>query len=131
MPATPLPLALGGFDPLQSAGPALVWTVVLVFVFLECAVIIGLFLPGDSMLLTAGIIFASHETGHTQVWALVVATMLAAIAGNQVGYVIGTRTDEASASNPSRAPFAAAARTRSTSATASGREVGRAHGLSR
>lgn len=92
MPATPLPLALGGFDPLQSAGPALVWTVVLVFVFLECAVIIGLFLPGDSMLLTAGIIFASHETGHTQVWALVVATMLAAIAGNQVGYVIGTRT---------------------------------------
>ncbi|SUA48490.1 SNARE associated Golgi protein [Nocardia africana] len=92
MPATPLPLALGGFDPLQSAGPALVWTVVLVFVFLECAVIIGLFLPGDSMLLTAGIIFASHETGHTQVWALVVATMVAAIAGNQVGYVIGTRT---------------------------------------
>ena len=89
---SPLPLALGGFDPLHSAGPALVWTVVLVFVFLECAVIIGLFLPGDSMLLTAGIIFASHQTGHVQIWGLVIGTMVAAIAGNQVGYVIGSRT---------------------------------------
>ncbi|MFF0493810.1 DedA family protein [Nocardia sp. NPDC003482] len=88
----PLPLALGELDSLQSAGPVLVWTVVLVFVFLECALIIGLFLPGDSMLLTAGIVLASHATGHTQVWALAVATMVAAIAGNQVGYVIGHRT---------------------------------------
>ncbi|BCK59027.1 DedA family protein [Nocardia wallacei] len=92
MPTTPLPLALGGFDPLQSAGPALVWTVVLVFVFLECALIIGLFLPGDSMLLTAGIVLASHAGGHAQVWGLAVGTMVAAIAGNQVGYVIGNRT---------------------------------------
>ncbi len=92
MPTTPLPLALGGLDPLQSAGPALVWTVVLVFVFLECALIIGLFLPGDSMLLTAGIVLASHETGHAQVWGLAIATMIAAIAGNQVGYVVGHRT---------------------------------------
>ncbi|MFF3574161.1 DedA family protein [Nocardia jiangxiensis] len=79
-------------EPLDSAGPLLVWTVVLIFVFLECALIIGLFLPGDSMLLTAGIVLASHETGGTQVWALAVGTMIAAIAGNQVGYVIGHRT---------------------------------------
>ncbi|WP_416382301.1 DedA family protein [Nocardia transvalensis] len=92
MSTTPLPLALGGLDPLQSAGPALVWTVVIVFVFLECALIIGLFLPGDSMLLTAGIVLASHATGHAQIWGLAVATMVAAIAGNQVGYVIGNRT---------------------------------------
>ncbi len=79
-------------EPLDSAGPLLVWTVVLIFVFLECALIIGLFLPGDSMLLTAGIVLASHETGSTQVWGLAVGTMIAAIAGNQVGYVIGHRT---------------------------------------
>lgn len=79
-------------EPLDSAGPLLVWTVVLVFVFLECALIIGLFLPGDSMLLTAGIVLASHETGSTQVWGLAVGTMIAAVAGNQVGYVIGHRT---------------------------------------
>ncbi|MFE7796871.1 DedA family protein [Nocardia sp. NPDC057440] len=87
-----LPLAVGNFDPLTSAGPALVWTVVLIFVFIECAVIIGLFLPGDSMLITAGIVMAGHASGETQVWALSVGTMLAAIAGNQVGYVIGHRT---------------------------------------
>ncbi|GAA5045192.1 DedA family protein [Nocardia callitridis] len=85
-------LAMGNFDPLMSAGPALVWTVVLTFVFLECAVILGLFLPGDSMLITAGIVMASHASGEKHVWALAVGTMIAAIAGNQVGYVIGSRT---------------------------------------
>ncbi|MFJ2839691.1 MULTISPECIES: DedA family protein [Nocardia] len=92
MTAVPSTLALGSFEPLISAGPAVVWTVVLVFVFLECAFIIGLFLPGDSMLITAGIVMASHANGEAQVWALSVGTMVAAIAGNQVGYVVGQRT---------------------------------------
>ncbi len=82
---------MGSFDPLLSAGPALVWTVVLTFVFLECAVILGLFLPGDSMLITAGIVMASHASGEAHVWALSLGAMVAAIAGNQVGYVIGHR----------------------------------------
>ncbi|MEU7766812.1 DedA family protein [Nocardia sp. NPDC049190] len=83
---------MGSFDPLLSAGPALVWTVVLTFVFLECAVILGLFLPGDSMLITAGIVMASHASGEAHVWALSVGAMVAAVAGNQVGYAIGHRT---------------------------------------
>ncbi|BDT93669.1 membrane protein [Nocardia sputorum] len=83
---------MGSFDPLLSAGPALVWTVVLTFVFLECAVILGLFLPGDSMLITAGIVMASHASGEAHVWALSLGAMVAAIAGNQAGYVIGRRT---------------------------------------
>ncbi|MEV4129678.1 DedA family protein [Nocardia sp. NPDC049707] len=87
-----MPLAVGSFDPLTSAGPALVWTVVLTFVFLECALIIGLFLPGDSMLITAGIVMAANATGEAHVWVLSIGAMLAAIAGNQVGYVIGHRT---------------------------------------
>ncbi len=87
-----LPLAVGSFDPLLSAGPALVWTVVLTFVFLECAIVLGLFLPGDSMLITAGIVMASNASDERHVWALSLGTMVAAIAGNQVGYVIGQRT---------------------------------------
>lgn len=87
-----MPLAVGNFDSLTSAGPTLVWVVVLTFVFLECAVILGLFLPGDSMLITAGIVMASHATGEAQVWALSLGAMIAAVAGNQVGYVIGQRT---------------------------------------
>ncbi|MET7770819.1 DedA family protein [Nocardia sp. NPDC005366] len=92
MSTASLPLAVGKFDPLISAGPALVWAVVLTFVFLECALIVGLFLPGDSMLITAGIVMASHATGETQVWVLSIGAMLAAISGNQVGYVVGQRT---------------------------------------
>ncbi|HLS77993.1 MAG TPA: DedA family protein [Nocardia sp.] len=84
--------ASSGMSFLESAGPALVWTVVLSFVFLECAVIVGLFLPGDSMLLTAGVVMAGHEMGERQIWALAVGAMVAAVAGNQVGYVIGQRT---------------------------------------
>lgn len=83
---------MGSFEPLLSAGPALVWTVVLTFVFLECAFIIGLFLPGDSMLLTAGVVMASHSTGEAQVWLLSVGAMVAAVVGNQVGYAVGRRT---------------------------------------
>ncbi|MFC4374152.1 DedA family protein [Nocardia halotolerans] len=80
------------FAPFETAGPMLVWGIVLTFVFLECAVILGLFLPGDSMLITAGIVLASHSSGETHVWALSIGAMVAAIAGNQVGYAIGRRT---------------------------------------
>ncbi|MFI1915488.1 DedA family protein [Nocardia sp. NPDC020380] len=83
---------MGGFGPLETAGPLLVWAIVLTFVFLECAFIIGLFLPGDSMLITAGVVLASQAGGQGQVWALSIATMISAIAGNQVGYVVGQRT---------------------------------------
>ncbi|MDT7581698.1 MAG: rane-associated protein, partial [Pseudonocardiales bacterium] len=44
-------LAAGFLDDyLGDAGPAAIWAVVLVFVFLECAFVLGLFLPGDSLL---------------------------------------------------------------------------------
>ncbi|MBL1072899.1 DedA family protein [Nocardia sp. 2] len=92
MSARPLNLAFSSFGPLETAGPVLVWTVVLTFVFLECAFIIGLFLPGDSMLITAGVVLASQVNGEGHVWALSLGTMIAAIAGNQVGYVVGERT---------------------------------------
>ena len=42
-------MALAG-GVLYSAAPTTVWVVVLAFVFLECAFIVGLFLPGDSLL---------------------------------------------------------------------------------
>ncbi|MCE5287894.1 MAG: DedA family protein [Nocardiaceae bacterium] len=77
-------------DLLSNAGPMVVWLIVMTFVFLECALIIGLFLPGDSLLITAGIVLAAHHAPQ-QVWTLALGAMIAAIAGNQVGYVIGRR----------------------------------------
>ncbi|NLE78484.1 MAG: DedA family protein [Rhodococcus sp.] len=85
-------VAAGTFGALETAGPALVWIIVVGFVFVECAVILGLFLPGDSMLITAGIVLAGHSSGAAHVWALSIGAMVAAICGNQVGYVIGHRT---------------------------------------
>ena len=76
---------------LGEAGPATVWVVVLVFVFLECAFIIGLFLPGDSLLIAAGVLLAEH--GHESgAWVLGGVATAVAVAGNQVGYLIGRYT---------------------------------------
>lgn len=84
-------VAFGPLGTLETAGPMLIWAVVLTFAFLECALIIGLFLPGDSMLITAGIALAANSAGEAHIWALSVATMVASIAGNQVGFGIGRR----------------------------------------
>lgn len=79
-----------GIDWLAGAGPMLVWVVVLSFVFLECAVIIGLFLPGDSLLFVAGVILAGHGAEMSAWWLSFVALGVA-IVGNMVGYTLGDR----------------------------------------
>ncbi|TVT61764.1 DedA family protein [Amycolatopsis rhizosphaerae] len=76
---------------LDTAGPLLVWVIVLSFVFLECALIIGLFLPGDSLLFAAGVVLASHGAD-ANAWLLSVAALVVAVVGNQVGYYIGRQT---------------------------------------
>jgi len=82
---------LAAFDPLRTAGPLMVWVIVLAFMFAECAFVVGVFLPGDSMLLAAGLLLAQHGR-EFDVWALSVVTVVAAVAGNRVGYSIGART---------------------------------------
>lgn len=76
---------------LRRAAPTTVWVVVLSFVFLECAFIIGLFLPGDSLLFAAGVVLAAHHQ-EAGAWSLAAAATVAAVLGNQVGYLIGRRT---------------------------------------
>jgi membrane-associated protein len=79
---------------LDSAGPVMVWVIVLGFVLVECAFIIGLFLPGDSLLFAAGVLLAQHDhEGHA--WALSVAATGTAIVGNMAGYYFGHRTGHA------------------------------------
>lgn len=76
---------------LASAGPVMVWGIVLGFVFVECAFILGLFLPGDSLLFAAGVVLAQQDhEGHA--WLLSVVATVTAIVGNQLGYHIGHRT---------------------------------------
>lgn len=82
---------LAAVDVLRTAGPLMVWVVVLGFVFAECAFIVGGFLPGDSMLFAAGLLLAQHDR-EFDVWALSACTVVVAVAGNRVGYAIGAQT---------------------------------------
>src|SRR4051794_11999727 len=79
---------LAAMPSLGSAGPVTVWVVVLTFVFIECAFFIGMFLPGDSLLLTAGVLLA-QSNDQAGAWALSVGTAVAAVAGNQTGFLLG------------------------------------------
>jgi membrane-associated protein len=76
---------------LADNGPLMVWLIVLGFVFLECAFVIGLFLPGDSLLFTAGLVLAQQGTHDAQAWGLSIAATVIAVVGNQLGYHIGRK----------------------------------------
>ena len=64
-------------------------------IFAETGLLVGFFLPGDSLLVTAGIFCSSaNPLGRPVldiVW-LIVAVSIAAIAGDTVGYWIGTKS---------------------------------------
>jgi membrane-associated protein len=77
-----------GVSWLDTAGPLLVWVIVLSFVLVECALIIGLFLPGDSLLFGAGVVLAQHGSD-LNAWLLSGAALIVAVLGNQIGYYIG------------------------------------------
>jgi membrane-associated protein len=59
-----------------------------IIVFVETGLMIGFFLPGDSLLVTAGLL-ASQPQFDLNVWALGALLTVAAIVGNTVGYMIG------------------------------------------
>jgi membrane-associated protein len=61
-------------------------------VFMETGLFVGFFLPGDSLLVTAGIFAA---TGHLDLATLLVLVSFCAVAGDQCGYWIGRRAGEA------------------------------------
>jgi membrane-associated protein len=76
---------------LQTAGPLMVWVIVLTFVFIECAFIIGLFLPGDGLLFAAGVVLSQRDDP-ANAWALSLAAVVVAVVGNLLGYYIGKQT---------------------------------------
>src|SRR5258706_11216418 len=76
------------FDPdglrelIRAGGAPLICTIV----FIETGLFVGFFLPGDSLLVTAGILSAG---GVIPLRWLLVPVMLCAIVGDQIGYWIG------------------------------------------
>ena len=57
-------------------------------IFAETGLLIGFFLPGDSLLVTAGLLSARPQFG-LNVWLLGLLLTVAAILGNSLGYAIG------------------------------------------
>ncbi|NMN99034.1 DedA family protein [Antrihabitans stalactiti] len=61
---------------------------ILATVFVESGLLLGFFLPGDSLLFTAGVLVAQPNS-FVPLWVLLLTVPLAAILGDQCGYVIG------------------------------------------
>lgn len=72
---------------LSSLGGAAVW-IALAIVFAECGILLGFFLPGDSLLFVVGL-FIAQGTIDMNIWLACLLLVSAAIAGNIVGYWIG------------------------------------------
>ena len=64
------------------------YLVLVTIVFTETGLLVGFFLPGDSLLLTAGLVAAA---GGLNIWWLNVLLIVAAVSGDSVGYAIGAR----------------------------------------
>ena len=97
-------LAAGGLlDPKSLIDDIGLWGVFAV-VFAESGMLVGFFLPGDSLLFTAGFLASGpssvDEALHLPLGWLLVGTFIAAVAGDQVGYVIGRRAGPAIFNRP-------------------------------
>jgi len=66
-------------------------TLVCIIVFIETGMVVGFFLPGDSLLVTAGVFAAA---GHLKIAQLLAFVTVCAIAGDQLGYFIGRKAGQ-------------------------------------
>jgi len=72
------------FDSLSPYGEIALWCII----FAETGLLIGFFLPGDSLLFTAGVLAGQ---GNLDIMLVVIGSFAAAVIGDQVGYTIGQR----------------------------------------
>ncbi|RKN38007.1 DedA family protein [Streptomyces hoynatensis] len=73
---------------------------ILIVVFAESGLLIGFFLPGDSVLFTAGLLVSTDQYLHYPLWLVAVLIVVAAVLGDQVGYLFGRRVGPALFNRP-------------------------------
>jgi membrane-associated protein len=79
---------LASFDAQFSAlAPFIFYLIVGAIVFIETGLLFGFFLPGDSVLFSAGLVAASK--GNINIVFLIIVILVAAFFGDQIGFVIG------------------------------------------
>ena len=76
-------------EQLSPVAPFLFYVVIAGIIFIETGLLIGFFLPGDSLLFSAGLVAASRDD--INIVFLILSVFLAAFVGDQVGYVIGRK----------------------------------------
>ena len=78
---------------LTNLGDIAFW-VVLGIIFAECGLLIGFFLPGDSLLFITGLFIAQNYIS-MNIWLAALLLTISAIVGNAVGYWIGKKAGPA------------------------------------
>ncbi|MCU6480966.1 hypothetical protein G6N77_04420 [Arthrobacter silviterrae] len=90
-------------DPIHILdNPALgFWVVVIAcsIIFAETGLLVGFFLPGDSLLFTAGLLTSTGKLP-VNIGVLLILLIVCAFIGNQVGYVIGAKAGPAIFNKP-------------------------------
>jgi len=76
------------FTDLDAYSGLALYLIVWAIVFVESGLLVGFFLPGDTLLVAAGIVAAG---GNANIAILCAGTAVAAIVGDNVGYTIGRR----------------------------------------
>lgn len=88
----PMLLGIDWLNPqhlLESFGDYALWGSAAV-IFAECGLLVGFFLPGDSLLFTVGLLVARGKIDYPLWWCCLVLTV-AALLGNACGYYIGDK----------------------------------------
>lgn len=77
---------------------------VFLIMFAETGLLVGIFLPGDSLLFTAGLLCSTkaHDAVHLSLAGTLLAAAAGALLGAQVGYLIGRRAGPPILDSPGR-----------------------------
>lgn len=84
---SPLELAASFDEQFTALAPFIFYVIMGAIVFVETGLLFGFFLPGDSVLFSAGLVAASK--GDLNIVILVAVILAAAFFGDQVGFVLG------------------------------------------
>lgn len=84
---SPLELAASFDEQFTALAPFIFYVIIGAIVFVETGLLFGFFLPGDSVLFSAGLVAASK--GDLNIVILVAVILAAAFFGDQVGFVLG------------------------------------------
>ena len=80
-------LAASFDEQFASIAPFVLYLLIGAIVFVETGILLGFFLPGDSILFSAGLVAAAH--GEVNIVILVTVIFIAAFFGDQIGFVLG------------------------------------------